>query len=86
MASLRGLPHPDAEATRLLTLFGLTQQQHVLAGTLNAPCGRKLSVALATIGSPSVLILDAPTYCAWARAALVYDVGWVVWSSQTTLS
>lgn len=63
MASLRGLPHPDAEATRLLTLFGLTQQQHVLAGTLNAPCGRKLSVALATIGSPSVLILDAPTYC-----------------------
>ena len=60
-AHLKRLPDPDRVVADHMTRFGLFLKRTSVAHTLNSGHRRVLSVALATIGSPPVIILDSPT-------------------------
>lgn len=63
MAQVYGLGAADAKARveELLLRFGLGEVENERAKTLSGGWKRKLSIAMALIGSPSVLFLDEPT-------------------------
>lgn len=63
MAQVYGLGPADAKARveELLARFGLGEVENDRAKTLSGGWKRKLSIAMALIGSPSVLFLDEPT-------------------------
>ena len=62
--ALRGLdlaPEVDRIVASLLRYFGLTTSSRSLAADLSGGIKRKLSLALALVGNPAVLVLDEPT-------------------------
>ena len=62
-ARIKGLsgPHMRHLVDRALTDMDLKQFEHRLAGTLSGGNKRKLSVAIAMMGSPPVMFLDEPS-------------------------
>jgi ABC-type Na+ transport system ATPase subunit NatA len=62
-AAVRGVPAADASrlADELLGRLGLTRCADRLAGTLSGGNQRKLSVAIALVGAPPLLLLDEPS-------------------------
>jgi ABC-type multidrug transport system ATPase subunit len=62
-AALRGLQGTtlDAEVAWLVEHLDLSLQAHKPAGSLSGGNRRKLSVAIALVGSPKVLVLDEPS-------------------------
>jgi ATP-binding cassette subfamily A (ABC1) protein 3 len=63
-AALKGLrpgPETEAEAARLLDALDLTEHAHKPSAALSGGNRRKLSVALALVGDPPVVILDEPS-------------------------
>ncbi len=60
-ASLKRLPNAARVVDTQLARFGLAADQNKMANGLTSISKRKLTVALATIGSPPVIILDSPT-------------------------
>ena len=62
-AAFRGMPRAAiaGEATRVLAEVGLADKAAALAGTLSGGQRRKLSLAIAFVGGPSVVYLDEPT-------------------------
>lgn len=62
-AMLRGHNYKEAvaESQELLTKLDLIHKQNILAGELSGGMRRKLSLAMATVGSSEILILDEPT-------------------------
>ena len=61
--------HVTTVVNEHIRLFDLGSVMNVVASTLPASAKRKLTIALATLGQPSVLILDMPTQgrllCTW---------------------
>ena len=59
---IKGLPSDDVqtEATWLVKLVGLQGKETNKSTTLSGGQKRKLSVALALIGSPKLVVLDEP--------------------------
>lgn len=62
MADMHRLPRQRAEAraTELLGILNLEGKRHALARTLSGGMQRRLSIALAMVHSPGILILDEP--------------------------
>lgn len=62
-AAMRGVPRCDVEADtrQLLTDLGLSASHDVRASSLSGGQKRKLSVAMAFMGDPAVVVLDEPT-------------------------
>ena len=62
-AAFRGVPKAAIarEAVRVLSEVGLADKAAALAGTLSGGQRRKLSLAIAFVGGPSVVYLDEPT-------------------------
>ena len=62
-ASIKGIANSQvqAQAEKWLLKVGLMEKLNVMANTLSGGQKRRLSVALAMIGDPSVVILDEPT-------------------------
>jgi ABC-type multidrug transport system ATPase subunit len=62
-ASLRGIPPSlvDLSVTEIIDLLGLTQYADKPCGTYSGGNKRKLSLGMALLGSPSVVILDEPS-------------------------
>ena len=62
-AAFRGMPRAAiaAETTRVLAEVGLAEKAAAPAGTLSGGQRRKLSLAIAFVGGPSVVYLDEPT-------------------------
>ena len=62
-SAFRGMPKAAVarEAARVLSEVGLADKAAALAGTLSGGQRRKLSLAIAFVGSPSVVYLDEPT-------------------------
>lgn len=80
-AALRGMSRAAAaaEAERLLEAVALEAAADVRAGSFSGGMRRRLSVALAMVGAPAVVILDEPTSGALnTREALVHTEG-VAW-------
>ncbi|CAL8076397.1 unnamed protein product [Calicophoron daubneyi] len=61
--SLKGISKEDedGESERLLHKIGLSEKRNELTKTLSADQKRKLSVAIAFLGDPSVVVLEEPT-------------------------
>lgn len=53
--------NPTLPVNPLLPQVGLLEQWHSMAGELSGGQRRKLSVAIAFLGSPGVVVLDEPT-------------------------
>jgi len=60
-AKMKGVPSPKRETKRLIQQLSLTKEKNKLAGTLSGGNKRKLSVAIALVGSPPVVLLDEPS-------------------------
>lgn len=60
-ARIRGVPSPAHNVSVLLSLLALTAYRDTLAHHLSGGTARKLSLAIALIGDPSVLLLDEPS-------------------------
>eukprot|EP00667_Euglena_gracilis_P004814 EG_transcript_4844 len=60
-AHFRGIWNPTAEVERLLAQVGLTTAGGDATRTYSGGMKRRLSVAIANIGDPKVMILDEPT-------------------------
>eukprot|EP00217_Crustomastix_stigmatica_P007793 CAMPEP_0183804176 /NCGR_PEP_ID=MMETSP0803_2-20130417/34669_1 /TAXON_ID=195967 /ORGANISM="Crustomastix stigmata, Strain CCMP3273" /LENGTH=537 /DNA_ID=CAMNT_0026048925 /DNA_START=131 /DNA_END=1744 /DNA_ORIENTATION=- len=62
-AAVRGIPDANAKtrATELLQCMGLTEYADRTAGSLSGGNKRKLSVAIALVGNPRILLLDEPS-------------------------
>lgn len=62
-AAIKGIPKEKRAALidRKITEMGLTKFEHVPAGTYSGGNKRKLSVAIAMIGNPPVVLLDEPS-------------------------
>lgn len=58
---LQGLEPQEAKLEEITEKVGLTANFDSLVSTLSQGCKRKLSIGLALIGDPSLLILDEPT-------------------------
>lgn len=68
-ATFRGVQRTAlaAEAARVLAEVGLSEKAAAAAGTLSGGQRRKLSLAIAFVGGPSVVFLDEPTSGALGR-------------------
>ena len=51
----------ENEATRLLTAVGLAEKMNQAPGNMSGGQKRRVSLALALIGNPKVVLLDEPT-------------------------
>ncbi|KIX01192.1 uncharacterized protein Z518_08917 [Rhinocladiella mackenziei CBS 650.93] len=60
-ARLRGIAHVHQAASTLIEFVGLNQYADRIAHTLSGGNKRKLSLAIALTGNPTVLILDEPS-------------------------
>lgn len=60
-AKARGVPNPDQNIEILITSMNLHPYRHRLAHKLSGGNKRKLSLAIALIGNPAVLLLDEPS-------------------------
>ncbi|KAG7379409.1 ATP-binding cassette sub- A member 12 [Phytophthora pseudosyringae] len=62
-AAIKGVPRTDMEAvvTEKIHQMNLADFEHKLAGSLSGGNKRKLSVAIALIGSPPIIFLDEPS-------------------------
>jgi len=62
-AGLRGVPRSKVSdvVNELITVVGLDEHRHTLAGKMSGGNKRKLSVAIALVGGPSVVFLDEPS-------------------------
>ncbi|OMJ94066.1 hypothetical protein SteCoe_2836 [Stentor coeruleus] len=62
-AHIKGIPNNriDEEVNNMLKYMDLEQYANILAGTYSGGNKRKLSVAMALIGNPSVVFLDEPS-------------------------
>lgn len=60
-AQARGVPNPEHNVNELLTRLDLHPHAHKLAKKLSGGTKRKLSLAIALIANPSVLLLDEPS-------------------------
>lgn len=62
-AQIKGIPASQREAIieQIINQFTLNTQQNKLAGTLSGGNMRKLSMAIALIGNPSIILLDEPS-------------------------
>ncbi|KAL8829276.1 MAG: hypothetical protein Q9170_006238, partial [Blastenia crenularia] len=60
-AQIRGVPNPSHNIEQLILAFNLEPYRHRLAQKLSGGTKRKLSLAIALIGNPSVLLLDEPS-------------------------
>jgi ABC-type multidrug transport system ATPase subunit len=58
---LQGLEPQVAKLEEITEKVGLTEYFDSLISTLSQGCKRKLSIGMALIGDPSLLILDEPT-------------------------
>ncbi|KAK0617219.1 hypothetical protein B0T14DRAFT_524684 [Immersiella caudata] len=60
-ARIRGIPSPRHQVTTILSAVGLTAFAHRQAHALSGGNKRKLSLAIALTGNPSVILLDEPS-------------------------
>lgn len=60
-ASVRGVPDVNHNVTTVMAAVGLTTYANRLASKLSGGNKRKLSLAIALMGNPSVLLLDEPS-------------------------
>lgn len=60
-ARVRGIKSTSHNVETLIRAFGLTPYRHRLAQKLSGGNKRKLSLAIALVGNPSVLLLDEPS-------------------------
>ncbi|KAL9613623.1 MAG: hypothetical protein Q9167_001851 [Letrouitia subvulpina] len=60
-ARVRGVSDPSHNVEEVIRVFGLDPYRHRLAQKLSGGTKRKLSLAIALIGNPSVLLLDEPS-------------------------
>lgn len=60
-ARARGVPDPQSSVTAILQATGLARFQTRLASKLSGGNKRKLSLGIALMGNPSVLLLDEPS-------------------------
>lgn len=60
-ARIRGVPNVDHNVSQVIRAVGLTPYQHRMAMELSGGNKRKLSLAIALMGNPSVLLLDEPS-------------------------
>ena len=60
-ARARGVPDPQSNIDELVSCLGLEDHVHKLVGKLSGGTKRKLSLAIALIANPSVLLLDEPS-------------------------
>lgn len=60
-ARVRGVANPAHNIEEVIAAFGLEPYRHRLAQKLSGGTKRKLSIAIAMIGNPSVLLLDEPS-------------------------
>ncbi|KAI9671179.1 MAG: hypothetical protein M1817_003686 [Caeruleum heppii] len=60
-ARVRGVSHPEHNVNEVIRAFGLETYRNRLAQKLSGGTQRKLSLAIALIGNPSVLLLDEPS-------------------------
>ena len=60
-ARIRGVPSPAHNVDVLLRVFGLEPYRYVLASKLSGGTQRKLSLAIAMVSNPEVLLLDEPS-------------------------
>ncbi len=60
-ARVRGVSNPGHNIEEVIRAFGLGAFRHRLAQKLSGGTKRKLSLAIALIGNPSVLLLDEPS-------------------------
>lgn len=60
-ARARGVPDVEHNVEQVVHAVGLSQFKHRMAGKLSGGNKRKLSLGIALIGNPSVLLLDEPS-------------------------
>lgn len=60
-AKARGVPNPDQNINTIISAMSLEPYRHRLAHKLSGGNKRKLSLAIALIGNPAVLLLDEPS-------------------------
>lgn len=60
-ARARGVPDPETSVNAILSATGLSRYQTRLASKLSGGNKRKLSLGIALMGNPSVLLLDEPS-------------------------
>jgi len=60
-ARIRGVEDPRHNVTRVIRAVGLQQYANRMAAKLSGGTKRKLSLAIALMGNPSVLLLDEPS-------------------------
>lgn len=60
-ATVKGLRNPEANVDKVLTALNITTFEHTSVKDLSGGTRRKLSVAIALLGNPRVLLLDEPS-------------------------
>ena len=60
-ARIRGVDEVDCNVSEVIRAVGLTAFQTRMAASLSGGNKRKLSLAIALMGNPSVLLLDEPS-------------------------
>lgn len=60
-ARIRGVPNPSHNVKEVIRAVGLQSYAHRMAGKLSGGNKRKLSLGIALMGNPTVLLLDEPS-------------------------